>query len=62
MYAQRGFSVTTILADPKFQYLEIFLNKTSGRIGYITPKGNVVEPTVNVTAENEHVEEAERKI
>ena len=62
MYAKRGFSVTTILADAEFQHLETFLNKTGGRIGYIAPNGNAVQPTVNTTAENEHVEEAERKI
>ena len=31
-------------------------------MGYIAPNGNSVEPTVNTTAENEHVNEAERKI
>ena len=62
MNAKRGFSVTTILADPEFQHLKSFLNKTGGRIGYTAPNGNSVEPTVNVTAENEYVEEAERKI
>ena len=62
MYAQRGFFVTTIPTDPKFLHLETFLNKTGGRIGYIAINGNADEPTVNVTAKNEHVEEAERKI
>ena len=62
MYATRGFAVTAILADPEFKHLETFLDKNGGRIGYIAQNGNTVQPTINVTAENEHVEEVERKI
>ena len=62
MYAKRGFAVTAIHPNPGFKHLETFLDKNGGRIGYIAPNGNTVQPTINVTAENEHVEEAERKI
>ena len=62
IYAKRGIVVTAILADPKFKHLENFLNKSDERIGYITLNGNSVEPSINVTAENEHVKEAERNI
>ena len=62
MYATRGFVVTAILANPEFKHLENFLIKSSRHIGYIAPNGNSVEPTVNVTGNNEHVDEAEIKI
>ena len=62
MYATKGFMVTVILADPEFNHLEDYLNRSGRRIGYIAPNGHSVEPTVNTTAENEHVDEAERKI
>ena len=62
MYAARWFMVTVILADPEFKHLEDYLNKSGRRIGYIAPNGQSVQPTINTTAENEHVEEAERKI
>ena len=62
MYAKRWFAVTAILADPEFKHLETFLDKNGGRIGYIAPNGNTVQATINVIAENEHVEEVERKI
>ena len=62
MYAKRGFAVTAILADPKFQHLKTFLDKTDGRIGYTAPNGNTVQPTINVTAKNKHAEEVEREI
>ena len=61
MYAKRGFVVTAILADPEFKHFENFLNKSGGYIGYIAPNGNSIEPSINVTAENGHVEEVERK-
>ena len=54
--------VTVILVDPKFKHLEDYLNRSGRRIGYITPNGNSVEPTVNTTAEDKYVNEAERKI
>ena len=60
MYTKRGFVVTAILADPEFKHLENFLNKSGGRIGYIALNVNSVQPSINVTAKNEHVEEAER--
>ena len=62
MYTKRGFVVTAILVDPEFKHFENFLNKSGDRIGYIAPNGNSIEPSINVTGENEHVEEAERKI
>ena len=62
IYAKRGFAVTAILADPEFKHLETFLDKSGDHIGYIAPNGNTVQPIINITAENEHVEEAERKI
>ena len=61
-YAKRGFVVTAILADPEFKHLENFLNKSGGRIGYIAPNGNSGQPSINITAENKHVKEAETKI
>ena len=62
MYTKRGFVVTAILVDPEFKHIKNFLNKSGGSIEYITPSSNSVEPSINVTAENEHVKEAERKI
>ena len=61
MYAKRGFAIAAILVNPKLKHLETFLDKIGGRIGYIAPDGNRVQSTINVTAKNEHVEEAERK-
>ena len=61
MYAKRGFAVTAILADPEFKHLVTFLDKNGGHIGYIAPNGNTVQPTTNVIAENEHIEEAEKR-
>ena len=60
MYPARGFMVTVILADPEFKHLEKYLNENSRRIGYIALNGHSVQPTINTTAEKEHVEEAER--
>ena len=62
MYAKRGFVITAILADPEFKHLENFLKKSGGHIGYIAPNSNSIQPSINVTAKNEHVKEAERKI
>ena len=62
MYAKRGFVVTAILVDPEFKHLENFLNKSGGRIRYIALNGNIVQPSINVTDENKHAGEAERKI
>ena len=62
MYTKRGFVVTAILADPEFKHLDNFLNKSGKRIGYVAPNSNSVEPSINVTGENKHVEEAERKM
>ena len=62
MYAKRGFVVTAILDDPESKHLGNFLNKSGEYIGYIAPNGNSVEPSIDVTAENQHVEEGERKI
>ena len=62
MYAKRGFVVTAILADPKFNHLQNFLNKSGECIGYIAPNSNSIERSINVTAKNEHVKEAERNI
>ena len=62
MYGKRGFAVTAILADSEFKHLETSLDKSSGSIKYISPNRNTVQPTINVTAKNEHVKEAERKI
>ena len=42
MYAKRGFSVTSILADPEFKHLKNFHNKSRGCIGYIAPNGSTV--------------------
>ena len=61
IYAKRGFVVTAILADPEFKHLENSLNKSGDRIGYMAPNGYSIEPSINVTGENEHVEEAERQ-
>ena len=62
IYTKRGFAVTAILANPEFQRLESFLDKSGGRIGYTAPNGNTVQPTINITTKNDHVEEAEGKI
>ena len=45
MYAKRGFAATAILTDPKLKHFENFLNKSGGRIGYIAPNSNTVQPT-----------------
>ena len=62
MYAERGFVVTAILTDPEFKHLENSLNKSGGCIGYSAANGNTFQPSINVIAENEHVDGAERKI
>lgn len=63
MYVKRDFFVAVILADPKFKHLETYHNKYGCCIRYDNfKKGNSIKPIINITEENEHVEEIERKI